>query len=89
MQSSLISKQTIIDELEKHRYECEEYGVGIKVYMNHEKYIDISRCGGEELQLDVYTLGKLDPLSLAILEDRGRIRFASLIKILDSIRHKF
>ncbi len=89
MQSSLVCKQTIIDELEKHQYECEDYIVGIKVYMNYTQYIDVSRHPNNELSLDVYTLGKLDKHSLNILEDHGRIRFTSLIKILDSIKHKF
>lgn len=87
--SKLTHKDSLINTLVQNGYKPESYKLGIKVHMNSERYIDISREPNNILGLDVYTKNGMDPDSLLILEDRGRIRVGSLISILDSIRHKF
>ena len=89
MQDILIDKQTILDALRQSGYNAENYPLGIKIHMNDTQYIDISRLPGHQLALDVYTNGKLDPNSLAFLEDHGRIRSVSLICVLEEIEHNF
>ena len=89
MQDILIDKQTILDALRQSGYHAENYPLGIKIHMNKTQYIDISRLPGQQLSLDVYTNGKLSPNSLAFLEDHGRIRFYSLIRVLNQIEHNF
>ena len=92
MQRTLSNKQEIIKELEAHGYVCEDYRLGIKVWMNvyHPwHYINISRQPNYELTLDVRRADKLDPDSLSLLEDHGRIRATSLIAVLNSIKRNF
>lgn len=89
MQDTITDKQTILDALRQRGYKVENYKLGIKIHMNTTQYIDISRLTNHELALDVYTNGKLDPNSLAFLEDHGRIRSVSLIRVLEEIEHNF
>lgn len=85
---TLIDKKVLMNEIKKHGYQCEDYSLGIKVHFNKNQYLDISRLPRYELEIDIYTNGKLDSSSLCILEDRGRIRSSSLIEILDILKTK-
>lgn len=83
---SLINKQLLIDSLTTNGYNVENYDTGLKVHMNSDMYIDISRQPNNILILDVYNGGVKCENSLEILEDYGRIRSESLISILDKIK---
>ncbi|ARF12274.1 hypothetical protein Klosneuvirus_4_89 [Klosneuvirus KNV1] len=79
-------RKDIVNKLKEHGYKHTEDAMGIKVHINQTQYIDISRGGEGDLYLDIYTNGKINPNSLEILEDHGRIRFDSLIKVLDIVK---
>lgn len=82
----LTERKDIVNKLKKHGYKYTEDAMGIKVYISQTQYIDISRGGEGDLYLDVYTNDKIDPNSLEILEDHGRIRYESLIKVVDTVK---
>ena len=82
---TLVAKHEIINKLKLCGYQCESYDLGIKVHLDDSRYIDISRLPNYELSLDVYLNGKLDPNSLDILEDRGRIRASSLLNVIQAV----
>ena len=87
--NELIDKQVLIDNLVKHNYRVSSYLLGLKVHMNDDQYIDISREPNNILSLDVYNKKGIDPNSLELLEDYGRIRATSLIRVLHQVKHKF
>lgn len=87
--SNMVNKQYLIDTLTKNGYNPENYPTGIKVHMNSDMYIDISRQPNNILMLDVCNKEGECPNSLELLDDYGRIRSESLISVLDKIKHKF
>lgn len=84
----LVPKEDIITVLIKNNYKFTNYNLGIKVHMNDNQYIDISRADNNMLYLDVYTNNKLDRKSTNILDDRSLIRFTSLIMVLNDVSNK-
>ena len=82
----MVDRKDIIAKLKDNNYKYTEYSLGIKVHMNQSQYIDISRGQEGDLYVDLYNGEKIDPRSLEILEDHGRIRFESLVKVLDIAR---
>lgn len=82
----LVDRKEITTKLKENNYKYIEYDLGFKVHMNQTQYIDLSRGQEGDLYLDLYTNDKVDPNSLEILEDHGRIRFDSLIKVLDIVK---
>jgi len=81
-----IERKEITNRLKNNSFRYTEDAFGIKVHLNQIQYIDISRGGEGDLYLDVYTNDKIDSKSLEILEDHGRIRFDSLIKVLNIVK---
>lgn len=77
-----MERKDITNKLKEHNYKYTEDAMGIKVHFSQSRYLDISRGSEGDLYVDVYTNDKIDPNSLEILEDHGRIRFDSLIKVL-------
>lgn len=78
-----IERKEITNKLKNNNFKYTEDAMGINVHLNPTQYIDISRGSEGDLYLDLYTNDKMDPKSLEVLEDHGRIRFESLIKVLN------
>ena len=81
-----IERKEITNKLKNNSFRYTEDAFGIKVHLNQTQYIDISRGGEGDLYVDLYTNDKIDPKSLEILEDHGRIRFDSLINVLNIVK---
>jgi len=79
----LVERKDIINKLKENNFKCTEDLMGIKAHFSQTQYVDISRGEEGDLYIDLYTNNKIDPNSLEILEDHGRIRFDSLIKVLN------
>jgi len=87
----LISKEEIVEML-RDSYKTEIYNMGIKVWMNDNHYIDISRHPDRILTLTIYRNND-EPIStnesLKLLEDYGMIRASSLLNVLNRVSKNF